>query len=162
MSRPAFPMPVELRHQYCHSDQHPQMSGLLLKAGHCLHAGVVAVETAATTLSIPADPGAPDTSERSIAQSGQANSLDWHSIICSYFSFSIPVSWCLITLHCKLCNLHVSAQSLVWHRSGIPTAPSRQHMPLRSLIRRDCPLLSWQTGVASVVASVTSLRECCR
>ncbi|KAK9790754.1 hypothetical protein WJX73_002279 [Symbiochloris irregularis] len=33
--------------------------------------GIVATETSSTMLSIPADPGAPDTSERNIAQSGQ-------------------------------------------------------------------------------------------
>lgn len=34
-------------------------------------AGVIAVETATTLLNIPADPGAPDTSERTVPQAGQ-------------------------------------------------------------------------------------------
>jgi len=36
----------------------------------CL-AGIIAVETATTLLNIPADPGAPDTSERTVPQAGQ-------------------------------------------------------------------------------------------
>lgn len=46
-------------------------------AGYCeecfspLTAGVIAVETQTTMLNIPADPGAPDSSERIIPQAGQ-------------------------------------------------------------------------------------------
>lgn len=34
-------------------------------------AGVISVETQTVTLNIPADPGAPDSSERAIPQAGQ-------------------------------------------------------------------------------------------
>ena len=39
-----------------------------------MHAGVIAVETQTVMLHIPADPGAPDSSERDVPQAGQVSS----------------------------------------------------------------------------------------
>lgn len=41
------------------------------KESFCLSTGVIAVETNTVMLNIPADPGAPDSSERVIPQAGQ-------------------------------------------------------------------------------------------
>ena len=50
------------------------LASLVLKylmANPCTAAGVIAVETNTVMLNIPADPGAPDSSERVIPQAGQ-------------------------------------------------------------------------------------------
>lgn len=130
--------------------------------------GVVAVEVNTVMLNLPADPGMPDSSERTIPQVGALPCLCCQT--CGLRSF-LGATNQAIALPCRPCLLPHPASyqrplSAVCAcrraRCGSPTARSRLLLRLRSSTSRACLWCCWPTGAASAAGSATCSRGCCR